>query len=145
MNVLVVEPGFAPYEKEVNGLKEMQAIVGGLITAIYPFDDPVGVVCNDEALNLGMEFNRSMPGGYGGVFGPFFVCGLGKDDFCTLPPESMEKYRKFFHNAEVLIAVKDNNLITLKVHPRQPASHSQSQNPNRAGSEQQKHPAEPER
>lgn len=28
MNVLVVEPGMAPYEKEVNGLKEMQATVG---------------------------------------------------------------------------------------------------------------------
>lgn len=35
MNVLVVEPGMAPYEKEVNGLEEMQATVGGLITASY--------------------------------------------------------------------------------------------------------------
>ena len=39
MNVLVVEPGMAPYEKEINGLKDMQAIVGGRITAIYPFED----------------------------------------------------------------------------------------------------------
>ena len=36
MNVLVVEPGTLPYEKEINGLEEMQKIVGGLITAIYP-------------------------------------------------------------------------------------------------------------
>ena len=36
MNVLVVEPGYAPYEKEINGLEEMQGVVGGLITAIYP-------------------------------------------------------------------------------------------------------------
>ena len=36
MNVLVVEPGVMPYEKEVNGLHEMQAVVGGLIDAIYP-------------------------------------------------------------------------------------------------------------
>ena len=34
MNVLVVEPGVMPYEKEVNGLHEMQAVVGGLIDAI---------------------------------------------------------------------------------------------------------------
>ena len=26
----------APYEKEINGLEQMQAAVGGLITAIYP-------------------------------------------------------------------------------------------------------------
>ena len=77
MNVLVVEPGFAPYEKEINGLSQMQETVGGLIQAIYPFEDMVAVVCNDEGILLGMPFNRSMEGGYGGVFGTFFVCGLG--------------------------------------------------------------------
>lgn len=35
MNVLVVEPGYLPYEKEINGLSEMQATVGGYIEAIY--------------------------------------------------------------------------------------------------------------
>lgn len=145
MNVLVVEPGLAPYEKEINGLTEMQATVGGLITAIYPFEDPVGVVCNDESILLGMEFNRSMPGGYGGVFGPFFVCGLGEDDFCTLPPESVEKYRKYFYNAEILIGIQGNDPITLKVHPKQPASPTQSQDRNKTPSEQQKSTAEPER
>ena len=29
MRVLMVEPGMAPYEKEINGLEEMQAVVGG--------------------------------------------------------------------------------------------------------------------
>ncbi len=33
MKVLMVEPGAAPYEKELNGLHEMQAAVGGLIQA----------------------------------------------------------------------------------------------------------------
>ena len=36
MKVLVVEPGILPYEKEINGLQEMQELVGGLIDAIYP-------------------------------------------------------------------------------------------------------------
>lgn len=36
MKTVVVEPGYAPYEKEINGLTEMQATVGGLIQAIYP-------------------------------------------------------------------------------------------------------------
>ena len=75
MNVLVVEPGTIPYEKEINGLEEMQATVGGLITAIYPFEERVAIVGNDESLLLGLEFNRSIEGGYGGIFGPFFVCG----------------------------------------------------------------------
>ena len=39
MKVLVVEPDYAPYEKEINGLHDMQAVVGGTIQAIYPFEE----------------------------------------------------------------------------------------------------------
>jgi hypothetical protein len=38
MDVLVVEPGYAPYEKSINGLDEMQATVGGLILVIHPYE-----------------------------------------------------------------------------------------------------------
>lgn len=48
MDVLVVEPGYAPYEKSINGLDEMQATVGGLIQAIYPYEEQVAIVCNTE-------------------------------------------------------------------------------------------------
>ena len=100
MNVLVVEPDFAPYEKEINGLSQMQETVGGLIQAIYPF-------------------NRSMEGGYGGVFGTFFVCGLGEEDFCSLTPGQIETYKKKFHCAEILLGTRGNDLVTLKVRPKQ--------------------------
>lgn len=118
MNVLVVEPGMAPYEKEINGLNEMQAIVGGLITVSYPYKEQVGIVSNDESLFLRMEFNRSIEGGYGGIFGPFFVCGLTEDSFCSLTPEQMEKYKKKFHQAEILLGVRGNEPVTLKVNPK---------------------------
>ena len=59
MNVLVVEPGYAPYEKEINGLQEMQEVVGGLIQAIYPFQEPVAVVCNDEGQTYKERFSRA--------------------------------------------------------------------------------------
>ena len=118
MNVLVVEPGMAPYEKEVNGLKEMQATVGGLITVIYPYEEQVAIVSNDESILEGMPFNRSVEGGYGGIFGTFVVCGLGEEDFCSLPPEQMERFKKKFHQAEILLGAKGNTPITLKVDPR---------------------------
>ena len=122
MNVLVVEPEMAPYEKEINGLTEMQGVVGGLIEVIYPFEDPVVVVCNDMGLILNLPFNRSMEGGYGAVFGTFFVCGLGEEEFCSLTPEQVETYRKKFHKAEILLGVRGNEAITLKVEPKQPAA-----------------------
>ena len=129
MKVLVVESGFAPYEKEINGLSQMQETVGGLIQAIYPFEEEVAVVCNEEGILLGMPFNRSMEGGYGGVFGTFFVCGLGEEDFCSLTPEQLETYRRKFRHAEILLGIRGNDPVTLKVQPKQrPAPDA----PNRA-------------
>ena len=122
MRVLVVEPETLPYEKEINGLEEMQATVGGLIDAIYPWEDRAAIVCNDEAILLDMPFNRSVEGGYGGVFGTFFVCGLGEEDFCSLTPEQMKVYKEKFRRVEILLGAKGNEPVTLKVpaRPKEP-------------------------
>ena len=120
MTVLMVEPGYEPYEKTIpNTLAAKQELVGGLITAIYPYEEMVAIIANDEGILLNMEFNRSVEGGYGGVFGSFFVCGLTEDDFCSLPPDQMERFKKKFHKAEILLGVRGNDLITLKVEPKQ--------------------------
>ena len=115
MNVLVVEPGMMPYEKEINDLEEMQAVVGGYIEAIYPYEDMVAIVCNEEGLINDLPFNRSMDGGYGGVFGTFFVCGLTEDSFGPLSPEQVKHFKERFKNAEILLGVQGNEPITLKV------------------------------
>ena len=115
MNVLVVEPGYMPYEKEINGLHEMQAVVGGYIEAIYPYEELVAIVCNEEGLINGLPFNRSVEGGYGGVFGTFFVCGLGEESFDSLSTEQMKHFKEKFKHAEILLGVKGNEPITLKV------------------------------
>ena len=126
MNVLVVEPGYLPYEKEIKDsadhLEQMQAIVGGLIEPIYPYHQEVAIVCNEEGLINGLPFNRSVPGGYGGVFGTFFICGLGEEDFCSLPPELMERFKKEFRNSEILLGFDGNEAVTLKV-SSQPKPH----------------------
>ena len=126
MNVLVVEPGYLPYETEIKDgadhLEQMQAIVGGLIEPIYPYHEEVAIVCNEEGLINGLPFNRSVPGGYGGVFGTFFICGLGEEDFCSLPPDLMERFKKEFRNSEILLGFDGNEAVTLKV-SSQPKPH----------------------
>ena len=120
MTVLMVEPGYAPYEKTIpNTLEAKQELVGGLITAIYPYEEMVAIVANDEGILLNMEFNRSVEGGYGGVFGSFFVCGLTEDSFCSLPPDQIERFKKKFHKAEILVGFCGNEPVTLKVEPKQ--------------------------
>lgn len=124
MNVLVVEPRTLPYEKEVQDeLKDLQAIVGGHIQAIYPFEDHVALVCNEDGIGLQLEFNRMITERqYGGIFGTFFVCAIDGENFASLTPEQMKTYKKRFQKAEMILAVNRGNPIIAKVTatPKQP-------------------------
>ena len=139
MNVLVVEPGYLPYEKEIldsaDHLEQMQAIVGGLIEPIYPYHEEVAIICNEEGLINGLPFNRSVPGGYGGVFGTFFICGLGEENFCSLPPELVDRFKKEYKKAEVLIGMKDGGYFTLSVPAKPKIKESKTHEKNHSSPE----------
>ena len=61
MRVLVIEPERRPEVREIDdSLKAMQEIVGGLIQPIYPFDEPVALVCNDEGKLMNLPANRGL-------------------------------------------------------------------------------------
>ena len=61
MRILIVEPERRPEVREIDGsLKSMQEIVGGLIQALFPFDEPLALVCNDEGRLLGLPANRGL-------------------------------------------------------------------------------------
>ena len=116
MNVLVVEPGFLPYEQEINGLSDMEKIVGGPIEAIYPFQEKVAVVCNANGANEELEFNRTISErNYVGVFGTFFVCGLGEESFTSLTPEQMKTYGRRFKKAEIFITMNGDKPFTISI------------------------------
>ena len=94
MRVLVVEPERRPEAREIDGsLRSMQEIVGGLIQPVYPFDDSVVLVCNDEGKVMDLPANRGLrnEGGqiYDIVCGTFFLCGTpaDSDHFASLTPE----------------------------------------------------------
>ncbi|WP_312635140.1 antirestriction protein ArdA [Oscillibacter sp.] len=110
MTVLVVEPMKEPYIKEIApGLSAMQAEVDGLISAAYPFDDPVAIICNDEGKMNGMERNRALRDSQGRMYdivaGPFLVTGLGDENFASLSPELAEKYMEHFKAPEMFAMI----------------------------------------
>lgn len=91
MRILLVEPGKRPVLKEIDGsLKSMQEIVGGTIQALYPFEEPVALICNDEGKLLGLPLNRALRDEEGRIYdivaGTFFLCGApeGSDRFESL-------------------------------------------------------------
>ena len=118
MKVVKVEPMREPYIKEIEpGLKSLQKEVDGYIQAIYPFEDEVAVVCNEEAKLIGIELNRALY--YEGeiydiVAGPFLVVGLTEDDFGDLSDELAEKYVKLFKEPEIFVRV-NGNIVAMKV------------------------------
>lgn len=85
MRILIVEPMKAPYEKEIGSdLKSMQAVVGGFIQAIYPFEDEeLALICHEEGKLIGLPFNRALRDEEGTVYdvvaGTFFLCRAPSD------------------------------------------------------------------
>lgn len=103
MKVIVVEPMEKPVVKEIGSkLEDMQEVVGGLIEAVYPYDDLVALVCNEEGKINGSPLNRLVYDQEGKLIdviaGTFFICGLSKDNFCGLSDELVEKYLKVFEH-----------------------------------------------
>ena len=101
MNVLMVEPGKAPYEAQIgDDLQSMQALVGGYIQAVYPFEQPVALVCCESGKLDGLPLNRALRDSDGDIYdivaGNFFIVGLGESDFTDLPYELAERFAEQF-------------------------------------------------
>ena len=110
MKILVVEPGKLPKVKEIDGsLESMQKIVGGYIEEIYPFDDPIALVCNEEGKINGMTPNRVLTDKDGNmldiVCGTFFLCAAppDSDEFKGLSDEQIKRYAEKFRNVVVML------------------------------------------
>lgn len=108
MRVLVVEPERRPEARGIDGsLHTMQGIVGGLIQPVYPFDDPVALVCNDEGKLMNLPANRGLRDKdgqiYDIIFGTFFLCGVPADcdHFTSLTPEQIKTYQEKFYTPEM--------------------------------------------
>ena len=56
MTVLKISPLCRPEVISIpHTLEDMQAVVNGPIQAVYPFEDPVAIVCNEEGKLTGEE------------------------------------------------------------------------------------------
>ena len=101
-----------------NTLASLQQIVGGYIEALYPFDDSVAIICNEEGKINGLELNRALRDERGAVYdilaGTFIIVGLGEDDFASLSPECREKYRKLFEYPEVFLSA-NGEILAIRI------------------------------
>ena len=109
MRILVTEPLEKPYIKEIDGsLESMQKIVGGLIQAIYPYEDKaVALICNEEAKLIGLPLNRALYDDKGQIYdiiaGTFFLCQAPADseNFESLTNEQIKRYKEKYRCSEI--------------------------------------------
>ncbi len=114
IKVLIVEPGRSAYTAEIESdLKSLQKIVGGLIQAIYPYDDPVALICNAEGKLLGLPLNRPLiiDGQLCDIIvGTFLIVGLTDESFGSLDAELLCKYKHIFDGDLTGLDVIPNDL-----------------------------------
>lgn len=136
IDVLLVEPGQYPRMTSIGSdLHSLQKAVGGDIEAIYPYDDPVAIVCAEEGKINGETLNRAIRDEDGDIVdiiaGTFFVCGLGEEDFASLPKELQEKYEDKFHQPESFLKLGSRIMAI----PMEPAKQSPAKDKSALGEE----------
>ena len=119
MRVIVVEPRKKPMVQDIGSdLESMQKIVGGPIQAVYPFDEPVALICNEEGKLLNLPLNRALRDDEGNVYdiisGTFFVCAAPPDSdrFTSLTDQQVKTYMERFAMPEMFLNV-DGALFVL--------------------------------
>ena len=116
MKVLRVRPKHYPEVIDIDcSLESLQKEVEGPIQAIYPWDDEVALICNEEGKlhdDCIEKLNRTLDGPYGIpidiIVGTFLIVGLTEDDFGELLPEFVEKYEKMFHQPRKFVTYTDS-------------------------------------
>lgn len=122
MKVVYIEPNKKAEIREIGSrLEDMQGIVGGYIQAIYPFEDPVAIICNEEGKMYGHELNRGLSDNNGDLYdilvGTIFICLARPDneDFEELTDELASKYLNMFYEPELFMTV-NGKIMAFKSH-----------------------------
>lgn len=105
---LLIEPGKVPEIVEgVLTLEYMQKTVGGYIEAVYPFEDPVALICNEDGKFCGLKPNRALRDKFGKVYdivcGNILIVGLTPTNFKGLSTALAWKYYEVFKIPEQFV------------------------------------------
>ena len=118
MHVGIVEPEKKPVVQNIdNTLTSVQQLVGGTIQAVYPFEEPVALICNDEGKLLNLPLNRALRDSNGAIYdivaGTFFLCAapVDSDRFECLTDEQVQIYLERFATPEQFIMVNGNIFV----------------------------------
>ena len=110
IRVVLLEPMKEARIAEIgSSLQSMQSVVGGLIEAVYPFEEQVCIVCNEEGKLQGLPLNRALRDSDGHIYdiiaGTAFICDCSGEDFGSLTDAQVAKYLALFKHPEAFVSV----------------------------------------
>ena len=126
IEVLMVEAGQYPRMERIGSdLASLQKAVDGNIQAVYPYDDPVALICGEEAKLEGKPLNRALRDENGEIYdivaGKFFICGLGEENFASLPKGLQKKYEDKFRQPETFLKM-GSKIMAIPIEPAKSAT-----------------------
>lgn len=96
-------------------MEALQNAVDGPIETVYPFDENVCLIMNEEGKLEGLPLNRAIRDDEGRVqdivAGSFLVVGLTEDNFGSLTPDQLNRYEQAFHQPEVFVKMGRSHMI----------------------------------
>ena len=121
MTILLISPGQSPRKTTIDGtLAAMQRTVGGSIQAVYPFEEPVALICHEEGKLLHLPLNRALRSPdtgeiYDIIAGDFFLCAAPPDseNFESLTDDQLVRYAQIFRTPELFLSGPGGSIIVL--------------------------------
>ena len=121
MMILLVSPGQQPKKTTIDDtLAAMQRAVGGSIQAVYPFEEPVALICHEEGKLLSLPLNRALRSPdtgeiYDIIAGDFFLCAAPPDseDFESLTDDQLLRYARIFRTPEMFLSGPGGSIMVL--------------------------------
>lgn len=119
MKAIICEPIKRARIAEIKSdLKSLQSLVDGYIQVVYPFEDRIGIVCNDEGKLNGLEPNRGLKDENGELYdilvGTFVIVGLSNENFKSLNEAQTTKFMEMFYYPETFVKMGDK-IISIKL------------------------------
>ena len=130
LRALRIRPGLVPEEIYLEDtLEALQKAVGGHLERIFPWRDPVALICNEEGKLRQLPLNRAILRDeeveHGQpmirresqildvIMGDFLVVGVEPPELCSLSDELFEKFYKRFQHPEIFIRIPGTNQILI--------------------------------
>ena len=110
MKCLKIEPGKSPETIDIEpALETLQNLVGGYIECVYPFEEDVCLIVNEEGKILNLPLNRALRDEDGALIdiiaGTFLVVAFTDDTFADLTDEQVEHYSHLYRYPEIFVSI----------------------------------------